>query len=904
MKLKITILAFLAFAFGFHTMQANVPLLVEGQAATVMMTTDDNSLIVSAGCHIYTVNMQSYQATLLTSSPYVSEINSLAVDANTGWIFYVSNQASRYNWTVYGYNVYSNTHKSFGDIRSYFTASGHANSSRGLGSGGATFYNGKLYFAMEYPTSCYNYRTSSGVVNVKDELKRELESFKVENGSLINTSAETSTSRSAVGDDLPSANGPETKRLRGTEDNYNVRDYESESSLLENNSTINVADSGSSLRGSYNSYNNKIYLLEVCFNNLSDFSGDSSSISNASPKYDSYGYSSFLYKGELGDIAVSDDGQIYAITTYQIQHFDFNTNTFNWANNEDVYAQIAKDKNSNLHLLKNKKVCSHYGSCSSSCTRKSYVQSYTQPGQLQTCNNIQLGSLIEIQGLSPEDRGKITDAADYLNLVVDVEVSYDLEGTIFDDDNENGIQETEEGYLDDVRVTLYADTNNSGSLDAGDQELAITSSDENGYYNFTNISEEDILVIVTVPENTSENTYVSTTNEVVVITATEDVSGVDFGINQNILINYTIDGIVFDDDNTNQTYETEEGYLNNVILFLYADSNNDGVLDENDEKLAVTSSDENGYYSFANVSEENVFVVVVTPEDTEDNTYVLTTDEVVAISTTEDVTGVDFGINEDVALVFNISGIVWDDNNRDGVQDATESPLVAIVVNLFNDLNENGILDSGDEYVDTRFTSFSNPNYTFNDVTAGHKIVYAITPENNPPFLSFTTTFDLDNGTNNPDGFYAFNLQETTEGVDFGIDKIFGNSKTEAGDGKDLEKSDASVTNEQTLDNAVIKEFTQNSQDLDEESLALYNEVKLYPNPSTKYIIVKSDMLDTNTIINVYSITGKLIMTKDYSTASNLSEVRLDLEQLSAGLYLAKISTSDNKTIVKRFVKQ
>ncbi|WP_452230607.1 SdrD B-like domain-containing protein [Lacinutrix sp. MEBiC02404] len=917
MKLKITILAFLTFAFGFHTMQANAPLYLEGQAATVMMTTDDNSLIVSAGCHIYTVNMQSYQATLLTSSPYVSEINSLAVDANTGWIFYVSNQASRYNWTVYGYNVYSNTHKSFGDIKSYFTSSGHANSSRGLGSGGATFYNGKLYFAMEYPTSCYNYRTSGGVVNVKDELKRELESRKVENGSILNTAAETSTSRSSSGEVLPSGNDLATKSLTKEKSNFNVLDYVSESSLIDNTNDVSGSTSMGSISSSprsssstvsaqrsYNSYNNRIYLLEVCFNNLSDFSGDSSNISNASPKYDSYGYSSFLYKGELGDIAVSDDGQIYAVTTYQMQHFDLNTNTFSWANNEDVYAQIAKDKNSNLHLLKNQKVCSHYGSCSSSCTRKSYVQSYTQPGQLQTCNNIQLGSLIEIQGLSSEDRGKITDAADYLNLVVDVEVSYNLEGTIFDDDNENGIQNTQEGYVDDVRVTLYADSNNNGALDAGDQELAVTSSDENGYYNFTNISEEDVLVIVTVPENTEENTYTSTTNEVVVITTTEDVSGVDFGIHQNALINYTIDGIVFDDDNENQTYENEEAYLNNVVVFLYADSNNNGVLDDNDEELAVTGSDENGYYSFGNVSEENVFVVVVTPEDTDENTYTLTTDAVVAISATEDVAGVDFGINEDVVLIFNISGIVWDDNNRDGAQDASETPLTDVVVNLYNDLNENGVLDSGDEYVDTRFTSFSNPNYTFSNVTAGMKIVQAITPENNPPFLSFTTTFDLDNGTNNPDGFYAFNLQETTEGVDFGIDKIFGNSKIEVDGGKDLGKSDTTVTNEQTLDNTVIKEFTQNSQDLDEETVALYKDIKLYPNPATKYIIVKSDILDTNTIINVYSITGKLIMTKDYSAESNLREVKLNLDQLSAGLYLAKISTSDNKTIVKRFVKQ
>ncbi|WP_055444087.1 SdrD B-like domain-containing protein [Lacinutrix himadriensis] len=908
MKLKITILAFLALAFGFQTIQANAPLSIDGEAATVMMTTEDNSLIVSAGCHIYTVNMQTYQATLLTSSPYVSEINSLAVDASTGWVFYVSNQASKYNWTVYGYNVYANTHKSFGDIKSYFTSSGHAYSSRGLGSGGATFYNGKLYFAMEYPSNCYNYRTSSGIVNVKDELKRELESVKINKGSLINTASEMSTGRSGSTETLPTADVNETKSLK-TEDNYNLRDYVSESSLMDNtgsstgSSTGSLTDSnrGVSQRGhsNYSSYNNKIYLLEVCFSNLSDFSGDSSSISNASPKYDNDGHSSFIYKGELGDIAVSDDGEIYAVTTYQIQHFDFNTNAFNWANNEDVYAQIAKDKNSNFHLLKNKKTCSHYGSCYSSCTRKSYVQSYTQPSQLQTYNDIQLGSLIEIQGLSAEDQGKITDAADYLNLVVDVEVSYNLEGTIFDDDNQNGTQETEETNLEDVIVTLYADTNNNGVLDTGDQELAVASSDANGYYNFTNISEEDILVIVTVPEDTEANTYQATTNEVIVITATEDVSGVDFGINENNIINYAIEGVVFDDDNANGLYETEEAYLNNIPVILYNDINNNGALDVDDLVLEETTTDENGYYAFTEVSYYSVLVEVIAPEDTADNIYTLTTDEVVVIHSDEDVSGVDFGINEEEILMYTISGVVWDDNNRDGVQDATETPLPSIIVNLYNDNNENGILDAGDEYVSTQFTSYSNPNYTFTNVTAGSKIVYAVTPQNVPPFLFYTTTFDLDDATVNPDGFYGFNLQETTEGVDFGIDKIFGNSKVAADEGKDKGKSDEAL-----IDDTLIREFAQNSQDLDAESLELYNSVKLYPNPSTKYIFVKSDILDANTVIKVYSITGKLIITKDYSTASNLSEVKLDLEQLSAGLYLAKILTKDNKTIVKRFVKQ
>lgn len=887
----------MAIAFGFHKMQANAPSSINGETATVMMTTEDNSLIISAGCHIYTVNMQTYQATLLTSSPYVSEINSLAVDANTGWIFYVSNQASTYNWTVFGYNVYSNTHKSFGDIRSYFTTTGHAYSSRGLGSGGATFYNGKLYFAMEYPTTCNNYRTSSGIVNVKDELKRELEGSKLSNGSLINTPAETNTRRTGSRETFPNVRNDNSRTRTASTDNYNLRDYMSESSLMGNSNSLSGSNNGSTMRN-YSNYNNRIYLLEVCFNNLSDFSGDSSNISNASPKYDTYGYSSFLYKGELGDIAVSDEGEIYAVTSYQIQHFDFNTNTFCWANNEDVYAQIAKDKNSNFHLLKNKKTCSHDGYCNYTCTRKSYVQSYTQPGQLQTYNNIQLGSLNEIHGLSSEDQGKITDAADYLNLNIDVEVSYSIEGTVFDDDNENGTQETGEANLDNVTVTLYADSNNDGALDAGDVQLGITTSNVNGYYNFTNITEEDVLVIVTPPADTVDNTYTLTTNEVVVITSTEDVSGVDFGINENDLINYNIEGIVFDDDNENATHETEEAYLNNVTVTLYVDSNNDGVLDANDVELGVTDSDENGYYNFTSVMQENVLVVVSVPEDNSELTYTLTTDEVVVISATEDVTGVDFGINEAPVLRFDITGVVWDDDSRDGVQGANEIPLQDIIVNLYNDLNGDGVLDSGDELVATRLTSAMNPNYAFNNVIAGNKIIQAITPPNNPPFILYYTTYDLDSGTDNPDGLYAFDLQDSIDRVDFGIDKELGNSRRLGQEGETKNKSDEPITKNETI---VEREFDQN---LDTESLELFNGIKLYPNPSSKFIIVKSDMLDSDTVINIYSITGKLIMTKDYSTESNLSEVKLDLEQLSAGLYLAKISTNSNETIVKRFVKQ
>ena len=785
MKTKITLLVLTAL-LGLTNVFANSMPSSENVVENEIMTTSDNSIIISAGKRIYTLDMNTYQATLLATSPYVNEINSIASDATTGWIFYVSNHISSYNWTIYGYNVYTNTHKNFGSVRHFFTSTGHAYSSRGLASGGATFYNGKLYFAMEYPTYCYYYRgNTSGNSNPKDELSNNTRAAgTVPTGMFANgpvTRSTTATEADEVdnggreGDGETPADFEIVEAEEANQLNDNVNDYIPEAELPEEETAGNN-DGDLQQRGatqaetytqsySHSTYNNKMYLLEISFNGLSDTSGQTTSVANGTPVYDNWWYSSFLYRGELGDIVVDDNGQMYAATSYQVQAYNFNSNRYDWANNEDVYAQMAKDKHSNLQLLKNKRTYStyyYYGCPQNSYVTKSFVQTYTAPSSLRTYNNLQLGSLNEISGLDPHDVGRITDASDYINLTPPV--SYKVKGTVYDDNNENGNLESTDGRLQGVLVTLYADNNADGVLDSGDTVIDTRNTSSTGWYAFPDVQVANTLVAVTVPSNTNTTTYTSTTPETVSITGSTDDVRVNFGINEALIpVNYDVFGTVYDDNNENGALENGEAGLGNVTLTLYNDTNADGVLDTNDTLIATTTSATDGTYSFLHVCVQNTIVAVTVPTNSGTFTYTLTTPGTQAINEiNNDVTGVDFGVNEEEVVSYAISGNVYDDNDESGAQDAGEDNLDAITVTLYADNNNDGAVDAGDTVIGTA-TSAVDGTYSFANVTVPNTVVAVTVPANTGDFTYTLTTAG------------AINTSSTTtdvNGANFGINEV------------------------------------------------------------------------------------------------------------------------------------
>jgi hypothetical protein len=72
------------------------------------------------------------------------------------------------------------------------------------------------------------------------------------------------------------------------------------------------------------------------------------------------------------------------------------------------------------------------------------------------------------------------------------------------------------------------------------------------------------------------------------------------------------------------------------------------------------------------------------------------------------------------------------------------------------------------------------------------------------------------------------------------------------------------------------------------------SKVVVYPNPTTDYIIISG--IESDAKVEVYSITGQIIKSKEFS-----NEVTLSMSDVTSGIYLVKIS-NDNLSITRKIV--
>jgi len=80
-------------------------------------------------------------------------------------------------------------------------------------------------------------------------------------------------------------------------------------------------------------------------------------------------------------------------------------------------------------------------------------------------------------------------------------------------------------------------------------------------------------------------------------------------------------------------------------------------------------------------------------------------------------------------------------------------------------------------------------------------------------------------------------------------------------------------------------------------SLEQANELSfsMYPNPTSNTLYV--DVKTNNSVINIYNITGKIVLTKTLSQGDNM----VDVSRLASGVYLARFS-SDNQVDTKKLI--
>ncbi|MGS4022787.1 SdrD B-like domain-containing protein [Staphylococcus pseudintermedius] len=310
------------------------------------------------------------------------------------------------------------------------------------------------------------------------------------------------------------------------------------------------------------------------------------------------------------------------------------------------------------------------------------------------------------------------------------EASYQLGDKVWNDVNKNGIQDQGETGIADVKVTLK---------DLDGNILDTTYTNTNGKYIFDNLKNGNYQVGFETPEGYAA----SPSNQ------GNDALDSDGPTNVQAVIsdgnNLTID----------QGFYQTETPTHNVGDKVWEDLNKDGIQDQNEPGIAnvkvtlkdadgnvvdTRTTDDKGNYLFEKVKEGEYTIEFETPEGytpTQTGQGRVSTDSngtssLILVEGNDDLT-IDSGFYKEP-----VTHKVWDDLNKDGIQDDNEPGISDVKVTL---------KDADGNVVDTRTTD-ANGNYLFENVKEGDYTIEFETPEGYTPTVTGQGTADNDsNGT-------------------------------------------------------------------------------------------------------------------------------------------------------------
>lgn len=293
----------------------------------------------------------------------------------------------------------------------------------------------------------------------------------------------------------------------------------------------------------------------------------------------------------------------------------------------------------------------------------------------------------------------------------------------------------------------YIDTNNNGLFDSGETVLSglpitlngsQTVNTTNGYYEFTDLLAGNYTVAAPQQVTIDGQDYVlGTLQSLPVSIVNANVVDVNFGY----VPVYDITGILFVDSNRSGIIDAgETGVLTGVTITL---------TDILGNIIAQTISDDTGYYAFENLFEGNYKVSVAPKISLTENTGV------VVYKTTAYSTVTLGGLNQDTVVnfgyapVYNISGVVYLDTNRNGVFDSLEPIFPGITVYLYD--SNNNLLASP--------VTDSNGAYLFEDQWEGvYQVIVGGLPTSIASYFNLTTS-----------SAYAINLTANSSSNNFGL---------------------------------------------------------------------------------------------------------------------------------------
>ncbi len=300
-----------------------------------------------------------------------------------------------------------------------------------------------------------------------------------------------------------------------------------------------------------------------------------------------------------------------------------------------------------------------------------------------------------------------------------------ISGTAYNDLNGNDVDNSEPG-LAGVTVTL------TGTNGLGNPVTLTTTTAANGTYSFTGLAPGSYTVTETLPAGyTAEAGDVGSlggtagTEKVSTVTVTSGEAGTNYNFGQ--YLPGSIAGTVYVDNNSNDTFDAGDTGLSGVTVTLT------GTNGAGNSVSATTTTASNGTYSFTGLAPGTYTVTETQPAgytgETANAGTLGGTAAVGAVSSVMVVSagsGLNYNFGEIVPLTDSISGTVYKDLTGNGLT-SDDTDLSGVTVQLYKDVNGDGIYDTGDTLYATT-TSAANGTYSFTNVPPGKYIVVEVTP--------------------------------------------------------------------------------------------------------------------------------------------------------------------------------
>ena len=319
--------------------------------------------------------------------------------------------------------------------------------------------------------------------------------------------------------------------------------------------------------------------------------------------------------------------------------------------------------------------------------------------------------------------------------------------TVWLDIDADGVEDPDENGIPGVTVALIEDTNGNGVWDPGEPIIAVDTTDENGMYLFEDLPDGDYLVWVNDTDNVLDDldqTYDNDGTNTPNISAVS-VSGGETNLDQDF--GYTPEG-----------QDPNEGAIGDTI-WLNTDGDNEQDPDEPgiegvvvqlelpNGSVITTTTDENGNYYFGGLDPDGTYIVTIPPEnfdpggplegleETFDPDGGTPMQSVVTLTPSDPIDlDQDFGYTPPTNANGSIGNRVWLDQNADGVWDDENGPdgiastdddepgIAGVTIDLYRDLNGNGIVDAGEPRLATTKT-ITDGTYLFDNLPLGDYVV-------------------------------------------------------------------------------------------------------------------------------------------------------------------------------------